>query len=291
MSPERRRHFVRLCVREYGVSGRRALKKADAEKQLIDDMLSIVRKQPRWGYRRVCDGLRREGWSVNHKRVFRLWQREGLRVPQKRTKRRSAGTAEHGIGVLEASEPNQVWAMDFVQDRCSYGKTLRWIMLIDEYTRECLQLEVGRRMNSADVRRLLLETIRERGAPEFVRSDNGPEFVAKEIRETLLLLGSNSAFIEAGAPWQNGYAESFNARFRDELLATTLFSDLREARALTATWKSHYNHDRPHSALGYATPAEFAAQPSEGLGRPATPTSPTPRSRSTSGTATLIRLS
>lgn len=288
MSPERRRVFVQLAMREFGISERRACRavdqpratqrrkstKREVERRLVDDMLRIVRRYPRYGYRRVHDRLRRQGWSVNHKRVFRLWRREGLRVPQKRRKRRSTGSSAFGVGALEARQPNQVWAMDFVHDRDSFGKSLRWIMLIDEFTRECLHLEVHRRLNHQDVKRILLQTAARRGAPEFIRSDNGPEFVAGEIRKTLDLLGSTAAYVEPGAPWQNGYAESFNARFRDELLAVTLFHDLREAQALSSTWEEHYNHDRPHSALRYLTPREFAAQFSEGSGSSATPTSP-----------------
>jgi transposase InsO family protein len=200
-----------------------------------------------------------EGWRVNRKRVYRLWQRQGLRVPQKARKKRRLGHSGNSCVRLRPESKDHVWTWDFVFDRTSNGRSLKWFSLVDEYTRECLALEVDRRMTSLEVIDVLAELLVVRGAPVHIRSDNGPEFVARAIRRWLERTGVKSLYIEPGAPWENGYAESFQSRLRDELLNVEEFTTVAEAQTLAAAWRAEYNHRRPHSSLGYRTPAEFAA--------------------------------
>ncbi len=196
------------------------------------------------------------------------------------------GEAANGIQRQAAAHANDVWAWDFVHDRDERGRPIRWLMIVDEFTRESLVLEAARSFKATDVLDLLSELMLIRGAPKHIRSDNGPEFIAKKMREDLLAAKVKTLYIEPGAPWQNGYAESFNSRLRDELLAGEVFADLAEAKALTADWKNAYNHRRPHSSLGYKTPAEFASS----LGSPPVGAAPLPSETpaTTSPTPTLI---
>ena len=207
----------------------------------------------------ICGRLRMEGWRVNHKRVHRLWRREGLRVPQKHRKKRRLGVTANGIVRQRASCRNDVWCWDFVHDSDERGQPLRWLTVVDEFTRECVALEVARSMTANDVLDILVELFKTRGVPRHIRSDNGPEFIAKAMRDFLKATEVEALYIEPGSPWQNGYAESFNSRFRDELLNGEIFGDLREAKALSVYWRNEYNHERPHSSLGYIPPARFAA--------------------------------
>jgi putative transposase len=207
--------------------------------------------------------LRLEGWRVNRKRIWRLWKVQGLKVPQKMHKKRRLGTSDNGILRRRASSCNQVWAWDFIFDRTANGRSLKWLTLIDEYTRECLVLEVGRTMTSTDMVDVLIELVHARGVPEHIRSDNGPEFIAEAIRSWLGRSGIGTLYIEPGSPWENGYAESFHARLRDELLNVEVFETVAEARTLATQWRLEYNHRRPHSSLGYRTPAAFAASLAE----------------------------
>jgi transposase InsO family protein len=226
-------------------------------------MLEWVRAHPRYGYRRIWALLRQEGWRVNRKRIWRLWKQEGLKVPQKRHKRRRLGGSVNGIVRRRATGANQVWAWDFIFDRTSNGRSLKWLSIVDEFTRECLALEVGRSMTARDVVDVLMELVVARGVPENIRSDNGPEFIAQAIREWLGASGIGTLYIEPGSPWENGYAESFHARLRDELLDLEVFETVAEARMLATRWRLEYNHRRPHSSLGYVTPAAFAASLAE----------------------------
>lgn len=220
-------------------------------------ILELVRQHPRFGYRRIWALLRREGWRVNRKRVWRLWRRQGLKVPRKQRKKRRLGTSANSCVRRRAEYRNHVWAWDFIFDRTSDGRALKWLTLEDEYTRECLALEVGRGMPARVVIEVLAAVIRERGAPGGLRSDNGPEFIAKAIRAWLAAEGIETLYIEPGAPWENGYAESLNSKVRDELLEREEFASVLEARVLGRAWRQQYNEARPHSALGYRTPAEF----------------------------------
>jgi transposase InsO family protein len=231
----------------------------DHEKPLVKRMLEFVRDHPRFGYRRICALLRGEGWRVNAKRIYRLWRQEGLKVPRKQRKRRRLGSSDQGCVRLRAEHKDHVWALDFVHDRTADGRPLKWLAIIDEFTRECLALEVGRSIKANDVIDLLAELFRIRGVPKHIRADNGPEFIALAVRRWLERSAVRPLYIEPGSPWENGYVESFHGRFSDELLNREIFTTVREARSLGTSWRLDYNHRRPHSSLGYRTPAEFAA--------------------------------
>ena len=272
MNPSRKRAAVEELESSFGVSERRACavvdqprssqryqRRMDNEEQpLVNRMVELARRQPRHGYRMIAGALRAEGWLVNRKRVYRLWRREGLKVPQIRRKRRRLGTSGNSCVRRRAERPNDVWAWDFVFDRTSNGRQLKWLSIVDEFTRECLCLSVGRRFTSLDVIDELVSLSGSRGLPQHIRSDNGPEFIATEIREWLRRLGVETLYVEPGSPWENGYAESFHSRLRDEFLSMEEFDSLSAARQLTAMWRDEYNHRRPHSSLGYRTPAGFA---------------------------------
>ena len=230
------------------------------EAGLVTRMLQLSRERPRFGYRRIGSLLRAEGWQASHTRVYRLWRREGLKVPQKKRKRRSPGTAENGCDRHRAESRNHVWAWDFVFDRTTSGSPLKWLSIVDEFTRECLALKVDRSITSEDVIDTLAELFAMYGVPRHIRSDNGPEFVAKSLRGWLELIGVETLYVEPGSPWENGYAESFHSRVRDEFLATEEFESLSAARSLTCRWREDYNRVRPHSSLGYVAPAVFAAR-------------------------------
>ena len=231
----------------------------EEERRLVARMHALVREHPRYGYRRIWALLRAEGWEVNRKRVHRLWRREGLKVPQKQRKKRRLGTSENGCARKRAERVNQVWAWDFIHDRTADGRPLKWLSIVDEHTRECLALVVARSITAETALDVLAELFRTRGVPEHLRSDNGPEFIAKAMRQWLARVGVSTLYIEPGAPWENGYAESFHSRLRDELLDREEFTSLAEAQALAARWREEYNHRRPHSSLGYQTPAAFAS--------------------------------
>ena len=218
-----------------------------------------MRSHPRYGYRRIGALLRGEGFRVNRKRVHRLWRKEGLKVPKKQRKKRRLGSSEHGCVRHRAEHVNHVWCYDFVSDQTTDGRTLKFLTLEDEYTRECLALEVERSLTSREVIETLRYVFEVRGTPKFIRSDNGPEFIAQALRTWLAESGVETLYIEPGAPWENGYNESFNGRLRDELLDRELFTSMTEAKVVTEDYRMQYNHRRPHSSLGYQTPAVYAA--------------------------------
>jgi transposase InsO family protein len=222
-------------------------------------MLELVRDHPRFGYRRIWALLRGEGWRVNVKRIYRLWRREGLKVPKKQRKRRRLGSSDQGCIRHRAEHKDHVWALDFVHDRTVDSRPLKWLAVVDEFTRECPALEVARSIKATDVIEILVELFRVRGVPRHIRMDNGPEFIAHGVRRWLERSSVRPLYIEPGAPWENGYVESFHSRFSDELLDREMFYTVREARAMGTAWRLDYNHRRPHSSLGYRTPAEFAA--------------------------------
>ena len=231
------------------------------EERLIEQMINLATKYGRYGYRRITALLRREGWEVNHKRVERLWRKEGLKVPQKQPKRKRLWLNDGSCIRQKPQFKDHVWSYDFVATRTEDGLSLRILTLIDEYTRECLALKVARRLRSQDVLEQLGYLFIYRGLPEFIRSDNGPEFTAKAVRYWLERLGVQTLFIEPGSPWENGYNESFNGKLRDELLNGEIFTTLLEAQVLIENWRKEYNHIRPHSSLGYKPPAPEAIQP------------------------------
>jgi transposase InsO family protein len=205
--------------------------------------------------------LRNEGWRVNHKRVERLWRREGLKVPAKQPKRSRLWLSDGSCIRQRAEYPNHVWSYDFTHERTAEGKAFRVLAVVDEYTRECLSLDVGRSLRSGDVLDRLESLFVQRGTPAFIRSDNGPEFTAKAVRDWLARVGVQTLFIEPGSPWENGYVESFFGKLRNELLDREIFYTLTEARVLIERWRLHYNQLRPHSALNYRPPAPQAIAP------------------------------
>lgn len=221
-------------------------------------MKTLVGENPRRGCRYITALLRQEGFGVNHKRVHRLWKQEGYKVPRKARKKRAVGNASNACDKRAATGPNDVWTWDFIHDRTVDGRALKYLVIIDEYTRECLELGVARSIKGDDVLDVLSRLIGERGAPNYIRSDNGSEFIAEKVGKWLGNLSVETMYIEPGAPWQNGYAEAFNSRLRDEFLEMNYFTTLKEAQKLTLRWKDHYNNKRLHSALDYLAPAQFA---------------------------------
>ena len=226
---------------------------------LTQAILEKAHAHKRWGYRKITTLLRQEGWTVNFKRVYRIWRQEGLQVPYRQHKRRRLGCSENGCSRHQPEHYNHIWSVDFIMDQTSDGRRLKMLPVIDEYTRECLAIEVARHMTSDSVVAVLDYLFSVRGKPECIRSDNGPEFVAEAIRRYLSQRSVNTLYIEPGSPWQNGYVESFNSTFRDEFLNQEWFSSLKEAKVLAEQWQLLYNHKRPHGALKYQTPAAFAA--------------------------------
>ena len=209
----------------------------------------------RYGYRRITALLRRGGWHVSEKRVYHIWRREGLKVPMKQPKRGRLWFNDGSCVRLRALRPNHVWSYDFVHDRTYDGKAFRTLNILDEYTRECLSIRVDRKLNSGNVIDVLTDLFIIRGFPEYIRSDNGPEFVAKSVRNWISAVGAKTAYIEPGSPWENGFCESFNARLRDEFLNGEIFYTLKEAKILIEQWRVHYNTLRPHSSLNWKPPA------------------------------------
>jgi len=224
--------------------------------ELVERLREIARRHKRYGYRRALALLRRDQLKVNHKRVHRLWKQIGLQCPVRRKRKRS----QHpGSVPQEATHPNHVWTYDFVFDTTSDSRTLKFLILVDEFTRECLAIKAERRLPAQAVIEVLSQVFIERGVPEFLRSDNGPEFIAKAIQGWLKQREVQMHYIAPGSPWQNAYGESFNGKFRDECLNTEVFYSLAEAATIVEMWRHSYNHERPHSSLRYQTPAEFAA--------------------------------
>jgi len=233
----------------------------DDEVLLTTNIVSLARHYGRYGYRRITAMLRADGWGVNHKRVERIWRQEGLKVPTKQPKRGRLWLNDGSCIRLRPEHRNHVWAYDFVFDRTREGRPLKLLNVVDEFTRECLAIEVARKQSSRDVLRTLAKLMLRYGVPKHIRSDNGPEFVAKAVRDWLARLGVQTLFIEPGSPWENGYIESFNGKLRDELLNGEVFSSVPEAKVLTDAWRQHYNHHRPHSALAYRPPAPVVIKP------------------------------
>lgn len=249
----------------------------DDEERLTADIVELARQYGRHGYRKIAELLRTTaGWVVNDKRVERIWRREGLKVPAKQPKRSRLWLADGSCLRLRAERPNHVWSYDFVEDRTHEGRKYRMLNIIDEFTHECLAIRIDRKLKSVDVIDVLSDLFILRGVPERLRSDNGPEFVAKAVQDWIAAVGAKAAYIAPGSPWENGFIESFNARLRDELLNGEIFYSLAEARIVVESWRRHYNAKRPHASLGYKPPAPevfipaFAAR-AAAQSRPAAP--------------------
>lgn len=233
-------------------------KTREDETALVADIVELARTYGRYGYRRITALLRAAGWVVNVKRVERIWRREGLKVPMKQPKRGRLWLNDGSCIRLKAAHRNHVWAYDFVEHRTHDGRKMRMLCVVDEFTREALAIRVERQLRSSDVIDVLADLMLERGAPEHIRSDNGPEFIALRVRNWIAGVGAKTAYIEPGSPWENGYVESFNGKLRDELLNMEIFYSLKEAQALIGAWRRHYNAVRPHGSLGWRPPAPEA---------------------------------
>ena len=243
---------------------------------LTTDLVALARQYGRYGYRKISALLRDAGWIVNDKRVERIWRQEGLKVPAKQPKRGRLWLGDGSCIRLRPERRDHVWAYDFVEERTHDGRKFRTLNVVDEFTHECLAIRVARKLKATDVIDVLSDLFILRGIPEHVRSDNGPEFIATAVRKWIATVGAKTAYIAPGSPWENGYVESFNARFRDELLNGEIFYSLREAEIIIESWRRHYNAVRPHASLGYRPPAPevmvptYAAWPAA-LTRPAPP--------------------
>jgi putative transposase len=238
---------------------RRHLSPPFDEKRLTDDIITLATRYGRYGYRRITALLNNNyGWRVNHKRVERIWRKEGLKVPKKQPKRRRLWLNDGSCIRLRPEHKDHVWSYDFMIDRTADGRAFKILNIIDEYTRECLAILVARKIKNQDVINLLFDLFIFRGIPQYIRSDNGPEFTARTVRRWLARLSVGTLFIEPGSPWENGYIESFNGKLRDELLSREIFMTLQEAKVLLAQWRREYNQLRPHSSLGYRPPAPEA---------------------------------
>ena len=231
----------------------------DKDKALTADILTLAARHKRYGYRMITAKLRQDGWVVNHKRVQRIWQKEGLQVPYRRKFKKAMGSSANSCSVKKAEYPNHVWTYDFVSDQTEDGRKLRLLTVLDEFTRESPAIEVARSMPAGDVISVLDYLFMIRGVPKLIRSDNGSEFIAHSITRWLYDQGVETIHIAPGSPWENGYIESFNGKFRDEVLNRELFYSVKEAKVIVEGWRMEYNHHRPHSSLRYKTPAEFAA--------------------------------
>lgn len=218
----------------------------------------LAEKHKRYGVRRILAKLRREAWRVNKKRVHRIWKEEGLQRKRKSVKKRACGPSQDVL--MKAEYPNHVWSYDFTEDRTERGGKLRTFNVVDEFTRECHHIRVDRSIGAAKVIASLEWLFLLHGAPRYIRSDNGPELVAKALQSWLAERGAKTIYITPGSPWENAYIESFNDKFRDECLNMHIFTDGRHAQEVIEAWRNEYNDERPHSSLNYKTPSEFAAQ-------------------------------
>lgn len=232
------------------------------EAPLVKAIKRLARKHPRWGYRFIHALLEREGWQVNLKRIHRLWTELKLQRPVRRKKAKKLGPKRGTSANSCVNQPSRfkddVWTYDFVADRTVSGSPLKWLTLVDEYTRECLALHVDRAVNGADVRRVLARVVGRRGAPKRIRSDNGSEFICEALRQWLPQQGTEPIQVAPGSPWENGYSESFNSRFRDEFLEREEFESVLDAKEKGEWFRREYNTVRPHSSLDYKTPKEFS---------------------------------
>jgi transposase InsO family protein len=228
------------------------------EVALTQAIVVLASQYGRYGYRRITALLNRAGWQVSKDRVERIWRREGLKVPKRQKPRGRLWLNDGSCVRLRSAHENHVWSYDFMSARTHDGRSVRILNLIDEYTRESLLIRAERRWSSAKVISALADVMVRKGVPEHLRSDNGPEFVAKDLRKWLENTGAKTLYIEPGSPWENGYCESFNSKLRDEFLNGEIFYSIKELRVLAERWRVHYNTVRPHSSLGYKPPAPEA---------------------------------
>ena len=231
------------------------------ESALTAALTRLASQYGRYGYRRIHALLRAEGWQVSHSRVWRIWRLEGLKVPHKQPKRSRLWLNDGSCIRLSPQYRNHVWSWDFVFDRTQDGRALKLMAVMDEYTRRCLVIHVARRIRSKEALEVFADLMLQHGTPEHIRSDNGPQMAAKKLRSWLQRIGTQTAYITPGSPWENGYCESFNGKLRDELLNGEIFYTLREAQVIIEHWRNHYNTRRPHSALGYRPPAPEVVLP------------------------------
>lgn len=283
MTPTQQRAAADYLVETYGISQRHASRlllrsrstlryrrrPRPGEAVLIRAIRRLAKRHPRYGHKRIHARLVKQGWNVNLKRVRRLWNELGLRRPPRRKKPKKTGrlpgSSVNSCVNRPARFKNDVWTYDFIMDRTVDGRSLKWLSLVDEYTRECLALFVADSVTGADVRRVLARVIGRRGAPRMIRSDNGSEFICEVLRGWLPQAGTEAIQVAPASPWENGYIESFHSRLRDEFLDREEFESVRDARAKGAWWRREYNNIRPHSSLGYKTPNEFSDECDRGL--------------------------
>jgi len=234
-------------------------KQPNKDKALTAEIKKLANRHKRYGYRMITAKLRQDNWPVNHKRVQRIWQKEGLQVPYRRKFKKAKGSSDNSCSVKKAEYPNHVWTYDFMSDQMENGNRLKLLTVLDEFTRESLVIKVDRSIRAKDVISVLEYLLLVRRAPKFIRSDNGPEFIANAIRKWLKQKHVETLYIEPGSPWENGYIESFNGKLRDEILNREVFYSAKEAEVIVEDWRLDYNNHRPHSSLGYMTPAAYAA--------------------------------
>ena len=283
MTSEQQRACVGWLTQKYKVSQRRACRALGRarstvryrrrarpdEEPLVRAIRRLARRHPLWGCRRVHALLLARGWRVNLKRVRRLWAQLGLRRPARRRRPRKLGpkrgTSANSCASRPARFKNDVWTCDFIADRTAQGGSLKWLSVVDEYTRECLVLHVGRSLGGADVRRALARAVGRRGAPGLLRCDNGGEFLCEALAAWLPGKGGEVAPVAPGSPWENGFVESFHSRLRDEFLEPNEFESVADAKEQAGWFRREYNTVRPHSALGYKTPRQFSDECDRGL--------------------------
>ncbi len=290
MTAAQQRAAADYLSKRYGVSQRRTSRvlgrsrstlryqsrPRSGEEALVRALRRQARRHPRWGYKRIHARLFQQGWKVNRKRVRRLWIALGLKRPPRRKKPKKAGILPGSSANSCVHQPagfkNDVWTYDFIQDRTVDGKALKWLSLVDEYTRECLALQVADSITGAEVRRLLARVVGRRGTPTRIRSDNGSEFICAALQDWLPEAGMKAIPVAPASPWENGFIEAFHSRLRDELLDREEFESLADARVKAAWWRREYNTIRPHSGLRYQTPKQYSAECDRGQhGQPPKP--------------------
>ena len=248
---------------------------------MLEAIRKFIKKRPRFGYRKITIELKKDGWYINFKRVYRIWQDYDLKAPKQKARRKRGrdGCSDNACNKKKPEYINHVWSYDFMTEPLENGRKAKMLNIIDECTRESLTIDVAKRITAQDVIEVLRYLFLIRGEPEYIRSDNGPEFTAKKVKKWLKQMGVKTLFIEPGAPWENGYIESFNSHLRNECLDREIFVSIEELRYVVERWRQDYNQHRPHQSLGYMTPATFAVTAAKAPGA----LSPDPRDLSHDG--------